>query len=305
MNWLGRLCMVRRLGRGLEFFLSDAKESKSVASDEEVVRNLELGQITANPHQPRTEFDVVELEKLAASLRTSGVLQPILVRRARKGKGYQIIAGERRWRAAQMAGMERIPALVREVTDENATVLALVENVHRTDLNAIEKAKAFQKIQKLTKASQAEIAKQVGLERSTVTNMLRLLDLPTEVQAYVSRGTLSMGHARALLGLAGAEEQKTLAEEIVRKRMSVRRVEAFVQSLNDATKPPAEGVAKKKAGGRPLWLNEIEENLAEALGTPVSVRFGTKRSQITIECIGREEFERVYELLKSVAGEED
>lgn len=290
--------MVRRLGRGLEFFLSDAKESKSVASGEEVVTNLELGQITANPHQPRTEFDLGELEKLAASLRTSGVLQPILVRPAPKGKGYQIIAGERRWRAAQMAGMERIPALVREVPEETAAVLVLVENVQRTDLNAIEKAKAFQKIQELTKASQAEVAKQVGLERSTVTNMLRLLDLPQEVQAFVSRGTLSMGHARALLGLAGADEQKTLAEEIVRKRMSVRQVEAFIQALNEATDPPGGGKARKKAGGRPLWLNEIEENLVEALGTPVSVRYGAKRSQITIECMGRDEFERVYELLK-------
>ncbi len=296
----------RKLGRGLEFFLSDSAERKTKdvpGISGESVQDIELGKLVPSPFQPRTNFDPVDLQNLAASLRSSGVLQPILVRRA--GSQFQIIAGERRWRAAQLAGLERIPALVREVTDESAAVLALVENVQRTDLNAIEKAKAFKQIQTLTKASQRDLARQVGLERSTVTNILRLLDLPEEVQEQVSRGTITMGHARALLGLAGADEQKALAVEIVRKRLSVRQVEVFIQALNQATEPPTEGKVRKAPVGRPVWLNEIEENLTASLGAAVSIRYGRKRSRVTIDCVGREEFERVYELLKGVGGKEE
>jgi len=248
------------------------------------------------------------LEELAASIRTSGVLQPILVRPRPEGK-FEIICGERRWRAAQLAGLERVPALVRDLNDDTAAVVALVENVQRTDLNAIEKARAFKRIQQLTKSNQADIAKRVGLQRSTVTNMLRLLELPKSVQEQVSRGTITMGHARALLGLAGEEEQVAVAEEIVRKRLSVRQVEEFIQSLNSATEPPSAAAvaekAKKVPKGRPVWLNEIEDHLVEALHTPVSVKYGRKRSKITIECQGREEFERVYELLKGLADGQD
>ena len=283
----------------MEFFLSGSK--KAVSGDEEVA-HVELNQVSPNPFQPRADFDQKELDQLAASLRNSGVLQPILVRPV-DGK-YQIIAGERRWRAAKLAGLERIPALVRDLPDETAAVLALVENVQRTDLNAIEKATAFKQIQTMTKGSSAEVAKQVGLDRTTVTNLVRLLELPQSVQTHVSRGTLTMGHARALLALAGPEEQEALAEEILRKKLSVRQVEAYIQALDAATEPPGKG-GKNKADkaptprGRPVWLNEIEDNLVAALGTSVAVTYGKKRSRITIECVGREEFERVYELLRA------
>jgi ParB family chromosome partitioning protein len=265
----------------------------------EEVHRLDLSQVEPSPHQPRREFAEKELEELARSIRTSGILQPILVRPA--AGGYQIVAGERRWRAARLAGLERIPAVVREIDDQRAAVFSLVENVQRTDLNAIEKARAFREILDLSKGNQGELAKQVGLDRSTVTNFLRLLDLPEDVQAMVSRGTLSMGHARALLGLATSEEQATVAKEVVRKKLSVRQVEALIQSLNVATDPKA-----KKAGrigdkpGRPVWVNEIEETLTGILGTPVAVYYGRKRSRITIECTGREQFERVYERLKGL-----
>ncbi len=306
----------RRLGRGLEFFLSDTKAAAETPAAVDVaptssgdeITQLELKALVPSRFQPRTEFDVAELEELGSSIRASGVLQPILVRPQPEGK-YEIICGERRWRAAQLAGLERIPALVRDLSDDAAAVVALVENVQRTDLNAIEKARAFKRIQQLTKANQAELAKRVGLQRSTVANMLRLLELPKSVQAHVSRGTLSMGHARALLGLAGAEEQAAVAEEIVRKRLSVRQVEDFIQGLNTATEPPTPGSvadkAKKVSKGRPVWLNEIEDHLAEALQTSVSVKYGQKRSRITIDCLGREEFERVYELLKTTGAESE
>ena len=286
----------RRLGRGLDFFLSEAPKS----SDE--VAQVEVTNLVPSPYQPRKEFTEEELVELSESIRASGVLQPILVRRA--GKQYEIIAGERRWRAAKRAGLERIPALVRDVTDHVAAVWGLVENLQRADLNALEKAKAFAKIQALTEGTQEDVAKQVGLKRSTVANFQRLLDLPEEIQAHVSRGTLSMGHARALLGLREASEQVRVAEEIIRRRLSVRQVEALVQEtgLEKTSSPssPKPGSSKK----REPWLLEIEETLAEELGTPVQVRYSPRRSWITIECLGREEFERVYELLKLARGDD-
>ncbi len=295
----------RRLGRGLEFFLSGSEESVSrepftgePLSGEEI-RSLDVTQVQPGPHQPRREFADKELEELANSIRASGILQPILVRPV-AGR-FQIVAGERRWRAAKLAGLERIPAVVRDIADQQAAIFSLVENVQRTDLNAIEKARAFREILDLSKGNQGELAKQVGLDRSTVTNFLRLLELPEEVQAMVSRGTLTMGHGRALLSLATAEEQTAVADEVVRKRLSVRQIEALIQSLNAATDPKAKqrGHIGDKPG-RPVWVNEIEETLVGILGVPVGVHYGRKRSRITIECAGREEFERVYELLKGL-----
>lgn len=289
----------RRLGRGLDFFLSrgDKPEKKDQGSE---VQDLELGALKPNPFQPRTDFDDAALAGLADSIRANGVIQPIVVRRTEAG--FEIVAGERRWRAAKLAGLERIPVVVREVADDAAAVLALVENVQRADLNPIEKAGAFRRLSELTGAKQDEIAKRLGLDRSTVANFVRLLDLCEPVQALVSRGTLSMGHARALLGL-DAGLQQSLAEVAVRDRLSVREIEARVQGLKSGgtTSTAKAGTPGKKA--RPVWLNEIEDTLAEVMGTSVAVRYGRKRSTITIECRGRPEFERIYELLKGLEAE--
>ncbi|MEZ5966558.1 MAG: ParB/RepB/Spo0J family partition protein [Planctomycetota bacterium] len=288
----------RRLGRGLDFFLSRTDKVEKKESDPQEV---ELSALKPSPFQPRTDFDEAALAELAESIRANGVIQPILVRQGESG--LEIVAGERRWRAAKLAGLERIPVVVRQVADDAAAVLALVENVQRTDLGPLEKARAFQKLTQLTGAKHDEIAKRLGLDRSTVTNFVRLLDLSEPVQALVSRGTLSMGHARALLGLESTQQQ-ALADRVVRERMSVRDVETKVQELksvepvdpNQSKGGP--GAAAKK--GRPIWLNEIEDTLAEVLGTSVQVRYGRKRSTITIECRGRPEFERIYELLKGL-----
>ncbi len=290
----------RRLGRGLDFFLSGSEEQKPEVG---TVEELVLGELQPSAHQPRHEFAPEELEHLSNSIRTAGVLQPILVRRGGLGgRKYEIVAGERRWRAAKMAGLTTVPAIIREVTDEQAAVFGLVENIHRTDLNAIERAKALRRIQAMTRGSQEDVARQVGLDRSTVANLTRLLDLPEEVQAHVSRGTLTMGHARALLGLATDAERCSVAGEVLRKKLSVRQVEALVQSLvvsePGVAKQPGKSEVRSGKGERPLWLNEIEETLVEALGTQVTVHYGKKRARIMIECIGREEFERVYEKLK-------
>jgi ParB family chromosome partitioning protein len=294
----------RRLGRGLDFFLSGSSAADADPSAGEGVTMLDVNTLLPNPHQPRREFSAQELEDLAASIRSAGILQPILVRRV--GDRHQIVAGERRWRAARTAGLERVPALVREISDEQAAIFGLVENLHREDLNPIEKARAFKKVQELCEGNQEEVGRQVGLDRSTIANFLRLLELPAEVQAYVSRGTLSMGQARALLGLPDETERKRVAEKVIRERMSVRQVEALVQELKSVTPRPEDQQPGAKAASpreRPLWLREIEDNLAEALDARVAVRYGRKRSKITIECEGREQFERLYELLKHARGE--
>ncbi len=285
----------RKLGRGLDYFLSGSAEGGAAG---DAVAELEISRLSPNPFQPRREFAPAEIEELAASIRAAGLLQPILVRAA--GDRYQIIAGERRWRAAKIAGLERVPALIRSVTDDQAAIFGLVENLHREDLNPIEKALAFRKIQDLTKSTQEEVARRVGLDRSSVANMVRLLELPEAVQAHVSRGTLSMGQARAILGVADTEARLLLADKAIRDRLSVRQVESLVQEMKDGVPRAAEQQpGASSAKGRPLWLKEIEETLAASLGAEVTVRYGRKRSKIVIECTSREQFERIYGQIKS------
>ncbi len=287
----------RKLGRGLDFFLSRGDKSEKRDSTTEVV-DLEITALRSNPFQPRKDFEERGLKELADSIRANGLIQPIVVRRT--PSGHEIVAGERRWRAAQLAGLDRLPAIVRDVSDDSSAVMALVENVQRADLNPMEKAHAFHRLSEVTGSRPDELAKRMGLDRSTVSNFVRLLDLPEPVQALVSRGTLGMGHARALLGLT-VEQQETLAEVIVRDRLSVREVESRVQGLKDRASSIAPTTPPAVSKARPVWLNEIEDTLAEALGTTVHVRYGRKRSMITLECRGRPEFERVYELLKTLS----
>jgi ParB family chromosome partitioning protein len=215
----------RRLGRGLDFFLSGGKPQPAAPAapqatgipvgrtdvadlkrqPEDEVLQSDIGTLSVNPYQPRKVMGEAELKELADSIKASGILQPILARRV--GDKLEIVAGERRWRAAQLAGLTKVPVLVRSITDQDSAVFALVENLQREDLNAIEKAAGLQDADgQVGFATQEDLAKRVGLERSSVANFLRLLDLPDEVQAHVSRGTLSMGHARSLLALPDAEK---------------------------------------------------------------------------------------------------
>ena len=244
----------RRLGRGLDFFLSGGRgtapqtpapaaatptpapattaptsqpavsqEQKTAPAvpkvDGDETLMVEVGLLQTSPFQPRKVIDEQELAKLADSIRASGILQPILARRA--GNHFEIVAGERRWRAAQLAGLERVPVLVRKITDDESAVFGLVENIQREDLNALEKAKGFQVLMQKLSATQEVVAQRVGMDRSTIANFLRLLDLPDAVQAHVSRGTLSMGHARSLLGLVDRDAMVPLADECIRN--STRR----------------------------------------------------------------------------------
>jgi ParB family chromosome partitioning protein len=259
-----------------------------------------IDRLHPNPSQPRRAFPESELRELADSIRASGVLQPILVRPA--SDGFQIVAGERRWRAARLAGLTQVPAMVKAVTDDDSAVFALVENLQRTDLNAIEKAGAFHQILERFQISQDELARRVGLDRTTVANFVRLLDLSPEIQDYVSRGTLTMGHARCLLGISDKAIRDQLAQEAIRQNLSVRLLEEKVRehTLGSGSSPTSsKGGRKKGTRSRPVWLNELEETLVEELGTSVVIRYGKKKSEIVIQCVGREEFERVYARLKN------
>lgn len=238
------------LGRGMAALLSNAAPPPSApgATSGRSILSLPVEAVERNPEQPRKRFDEAKLDELAASIRQHGIVEPILVRK--EGGRYRILAGERRWRAAQRAGLKEVPALVREATDREAFELALVENLQRADLNAIEEAEAYEVLSSDHGLTQEEIATRVGKERSTVANALRLLKLPEEVRDAVRSGQLDMGHARALLGLGTSDEMKKLAQRAIREGLSVRALEGLIRSL--ARKPEKKGGPAESASTRDL-----------------------------------------------------
>jgi ParB family chromosome partitioning protein len=282
----------RRLGRGLDFLLSGGAETEAEAEAVEVAQ-VDLARIRPNPFQPRREFRAEDLEELAASIREHGVLQPIIVRAV--GDDFEIVAGERRVRASQRLGLATIPALVRPATDTQMLELALVENIQRADLNAIEEARAYQAYIQRLDLTQEQAAQRLGRSRPTVANMLRLLDLPLDVQEFVSRGTISMGHARALLALGDAEAQRALARRIEAEQLSVRDVERLA-------KQPEEPVAAATDAGPaapPLsaHLEDLERQLAEHLATRVGLRDRGGRGRIVIDYYSAADLGRLVELI--------
>lgn len=279
------------LGRGLGALLADAR-SPSTASGPGVMR-LPLDQIHADRANPRKRFDEALLVELAASLKNQGVLQPILVRK--DGKGYRIIAGERRWRAAEKAGLKEIPAIVREASDAEAYELALVENIQRSDLNPLEEAEAFRRLVEERKLTQEQVAERVGKERSTVANALRLLTLPNEVKQLLSDGDLDMGHARAILGLSKGPEMVTLARAVVTEKLTVRETEARVKEQRPATST----VAKKKPAAASPEAKRLVEDLQRRLGTKVRlVERGNGKGTLEIEFFSYEDLDRIIHLVK-------
>jgi len=251
--------------------------------DTDGLRRLSVSHIEPNRHQPRQRFDPSAIRSLAESIKSEGMMQPVVVRpKSDAPDRYELIAGERRWRAAQEAGLEQVPALVREIDDEKAAEWALIENLQREDLNAIEKAEAFQHLGDTFGLSHSEIAKRVGLERSSVSNLLRLLDLSDFVRDLVRENVLSMGQARAIAGLADTGQQRGLAERVVREGWSVRQVEAEARRLQQpatAREPSRSGV--DTSGGSPL-LSDLEKQIGEQLGTKVKIKAGRKKGAGTL-----------------------
>jgi ParB family chromosome partitioning protein len=276
-------------------------------SDDAALRELPVSQIEPNQHQPRDHFDEEALVSLTDSIRELGVLQPVLVRPSGVDR-YELIAGERRWRAAKRAGLQAIPAIVRKIDDTASLEQALVENLHRQDLNPIEEAAAYQQLIEDFKLSHEDVARRVGRSRSAVSNMLRLFQLPPGIQKLVAEGQLSAGHARALLGTPDRAFQEALARRAVAEQLSVRQVEEAVRARSgDADQDEAGEGAGAEPGPsspatrrlRPPGLLELEHLLSDRLDTRVKVSMGAKRGKVTIEFASLEDLERIYRAMTS------
>jgi ParB family chromosome partitioning protein len=274
----------KALGKGLSALLPDPEPT---AVSAETASEVPIEALEPNPLQPRSVFDATRLQELAASLRESGMVQPILVRR--QGSGYQIIAGERRWRAAREAGLAAVPVVVREVPDDRMLELALVENIQRQELSPLEEAQAYQKLHDEFRLTQEEVARRVGKDRSTVANTVRLLRLPKDVRDLLGAGRLDAGHGRALLALERAEDQLVLAKEAATRGLSVREVERRVAALRA---PRAAAAPRVDANTR-----AAEERLRAALGTRVAIRRRGKGGTVAITFNGEAELQRLFEQL--------
>jgi ParB family chromosome partitioning protein len=257
---------------------------------------LDLDRIRPNTDQPRRAFDQVSLEELAASMKHEGVLQPIIVRPLGEGE-YELIAGERRWRAAQIAGLLKIPALVRDVADDRVLEMTLIENLQREDLNPIEAAAGFQALIDDLGLTQQEVAARVGKQRATVANMLRLLDLPGPVKQKLRDGSVSTGHAKVLASLETPQLQVRLADRIARDGLSVRETERLVKRMTG----PASPSAQRGAAERDPNVVAAEEALQKALGTKVSIAQGKKGGRIELHFYSDDELERVYQIVLKAA----
>ena len=261
-------------------------------------QEIPVNQIVPNPHQPRQVFDEEALAELVHSIKEFGLMQPIVVRRAADDSGFEIIMGERRWRAASKAGLETIPAIVRETDDGAMLRDALLENIHRVQLNPLEEAAAYQQLLEEFDVTQAELAQRLGRSRPVITNMIRLLQLPVSVQRKVAAGVLSAGHARALLSLqTGADAQELLAARIVAEGLSVRATEEAVMLANRGEEQKPKKPKDKPAP--PAFLTQAADRLADGLDTKVTVTMGKRKGKIVVEFGDREDFERIMSIINS------
>ena len=284
-----------RLTRGLASLFSRTLPVEAGAPARRQFMEIPLAQIRPNAYQPRREFDAEGLRDLAASIRESGVLQPVVVRRS--DQGFELIAGERRLRAAKEAGLDVVPAIIRDVSEDEMLALALVENVQRDDLNAMELARAYAALVKRFGLKQEEVASRLGVSRPAVANTVRLLELPAEVQEMVSKGTLTAGHARAVLSVEGDQARASLAREIVERGLSVREAEALAQTPRAA----AEGKVPSAERERPAHLKALEARLSERLGTKVVIVEGRRKGRIVIEFYSNDDFERIMGVVGAAA----
>lgn len=286
----------KAMGRGLGALLSyeGIPENKK-----DSVVELKINDISPNNGQPRKVFNDESLNELATSITENGVIQPIIVQR--KGEGYRIVAGERRWRAARIAGLSVIPAIVRDLTDKETMEQALIENIQREDLNPIEEASAMQNLLKTHKLTQDQLAKKLGKPRATIANTLRILNLDESLQEFVSRGDLSEGHAKAILGLKEMEDQRKVADVIMAREMNVRQAEAFVKKYIEAQNNPNKKSVTEEPDIRfTLSSKEVETKLKKQLGTKVKLKVldnATGRGRIVIDYKNNEDLDRLIEIL--------
>ena len=283
------------LGRGLGALIPSTSTSKEGSHYSEATgyQEVPIGSISVNPYQPRDVFDEDALNSLSLSIREVGVLQPVLIRR-KSSDTFELIAGERRWRAAKRAGKETIPAIVRDVEDLTSLEHALVENLHRQDLGPLEEAAAYQQLIDDFQLSQEAVAKRVGKSRPAIANALRLLQLPSSVQGFLMDGRLTAGHARALLGLSSRQEQDQLANRAIEENLTVREVERIVREGSVSTKGTKKRPAKKSVAEL-----EVERILSELLSTRVGVTIGSRRGKITIDFANNDDLTRILNIIEN------
>lgn len=278
----------KALGKGLGVFLPD---DYGILKDERYAE-VDIEAVVANPLQARLKFDSTSIEELARSIKETGIIQPLLV--VPEDDRYRIIVGERRWRAAQKAGLKKIPVLIRSIPKEQQLEVSLIENLHREDLNPLEIAFVFRRMMEELGCTHEDIAERVGKDRTSVTNYLRLLSLPEAVQDYLAENKISMGHARALVSLENAELQAEVAEQIVQRNLTVREVERLISRLKKAP-------AKTKKGSIDPNLGAVEEELIRLLGTKVAISGSQKRGTIKIFYFSLDDLNRIYEKIKGEA----
>lgn len=285
----------RGLGRGLGALLDDF----SAPAGEDTVTKLPLQKVEPNPDQPRRGFDEEELQALADSIAEHGILQPLAVR-PREGGFYQIIAGERRWRAARLAGLDEVPVVVLDADDRTVMEMALIENLQRQDLNPMEEAGGYRVLMEEYGLTQEQAAARVGKSRPAVANALRLLSLPDEVRGMVERGELSAGHARAVLSLADGKMQKTAAQKIIALRLSVRQAEAMCKRMAAGGK-----TEEKRTALTVNYIGECEKTLTKHLGRKVKIVNGKRKGRFELEFYGQNDLQRLYEALSAMRYTED
>ncbi|MBS7298960.1 MAG: ParB/RepB/Spo0J family partition protein [Eubacteriales bacterium] len=280
----------RGLGKGMSAFLDES--SLAVVETSEGVRSIKISDIEPNKNQPRKHFDKEQLELLAESIKEHGIIQPIVL--TETPLGYEIVAGERRWRAARLAGLKEIPAIVREYTHQAITEIALIENIQREDLNPIEEASAYRSLMDEFNLTQEEISAKLGKSRSAIANSLRLLSLEPELQQYVISGQISEGHARCVLTLQGTVLREFLINRIIDEGLSVRQTEKLAKDLSTAT-------TKQKKEKRPdetdFQIERIRKSMEERLGTKVTINHKPKKGKIEIEYYGNRDLDRLLDLL--------
>jgi ParB family chromosome partitioning protein len=285
----------KALGKGLSALLPSRTPAPTTpvappADPGNAVLTLSLELIDANPTQPRTEFRAEQLQELANSIRTHGVIQPVIVRQ--RDQRYELVAGERRWRASKLAGQTTIPAIVQDIAPDNLLEIALIENIQREDLNAIETAIAFDRLAREFNLSHDEIGRRTGKDRTTITNLVRLLKLPAEIQTLVAERRISMGHARAILALPTPELQQTVAEKTIAQGLSVRNVERLVQTLTEPREPKEPTEPEKLDPNVKAAIDELQR----VLGTRVRILAkGANRGKIEIDYYSAEDLDRIYQ----------
>lgn len=291
----------RGLGKGLDalFSSSEIKIPTEPTSDAERLENrgisyIDINDIKPNEKQPRKNFDEEKLEELATSIKEHGLIQPVILRHSEIG--YEIVAGERRWRACRKAGIKEIPSIIKELTDEQNMLIAIIENMQREDLNPIEEAEGLNQMIESFGLTQEEVSKSIGKSRPYITNALRLLKLPEQIRNFLSEGKISTGHARAIAGIPDSKKQVEIAEYVIEKELSVREIEKLIKELGSDKKKNTQKKAEKTPD-----VKRLEEDLKQIMGAKVNLSQKGKKGRIEIEYYSREELERLIELLKSLA----